>query len=657
MAGFIRRFGYYPGSEVITQIEGVVIVDLPPPGSINGVGVGVACVVGEFADMSYAVEVDSSGKVSTKYQPVEVYSSQDLLDKVGGFDETLGEFGKSMGNGFIEVRNKKFTRLVVLPVNLCSSYGMRVWRDLPTNKSATVATPIVPMAPVTMPAGREFKVGVQLARTCAPVSFSGNDAYHSGVDGSVTLAGAPAPFQAFLSPTGSFLTKGVQKGDLLVLGVVGAAGALGSDAGTYRVKTVTDATHLSLEKLDGSNFDWVTNAALPWRLHVAADGDTGGNNALGVDAGSRIPARALVSTIIAAAPMTPTIVPPAGSATGWNVLSGLAAQAHPTSGLIYTAAVQAPNAPDAAEIDALYSAALDALLTDALPARDVNLVVAARKGSTLTNLLKSHVLTASSRGLGRNAMVSPDLTQVALSTVIGDSAPGVGAARDERVWYAWPGVRTFIPEAVDYALKGADGLTHDDGYLDVAADGWLMAVCSNLPPERNPGQPGPPGNSVMAPVLAFQRNAPTLGMPEYTQLRAKGVAAPRMDRTVGPIFQSGITSSLTSGQKNINRRRMADYIEDSLAQRYVQFIKLPLTNELRDAVAGETYAFLNELLSPDNPPAQRINAFEIDKKNGNTPDLEAKGVYVIIVRVRTLASADFIVLQAEIGEGVTITTT
>jgi hypothetical protein len=50
VAGFIRRFGYFPGKEVITQIEGVVIIDLPPPGSIQGTGTGTVVCVAEYAD-------------------------------------------------------------------------------------------------------------------------------------------------------------------------------------------------------------------------------------------------------------------------------------------------------------------------------------------------------------------------------------------------------------------------------------------------------------------------------------------------------------------------------------------------------------------------------------------------------------------------------
>ena len=70
MSGFVRRYGFSPGVETITLIEGVVIVDLPPPGTVNGQSSGVVGMVGEFADMTYATSVDSSGAVTTKAQPV-----------------------------------------------------------------------------------------------------------------------------------------------------------------------------------------------------------------------------------------------------------------------------------------------------------------------------------------------------------------------------------------------------------------------------------------------------------------------------------------------------------------------------------------------------------------------------------------------------------
>ena len=76
MSGFVRRYSYYPGTETIALIEGVIIVDLPPPGSVQGVSTGVTGLVGEFTDVSSAVRVDSSGNVTTRCKPVEIFSGQ-----------------------------------------------------------------------------------------------------------------------------------------------------------------------------------------------------------------------------------------------------------------------------------------------------------------------------------------------------------------------------------------------------------------------------------------------------------------------------------------------------------------------------------------------------------------------------------------------------
>jgi hypothetical protein len=292
-------------------------------------------------------------------------------------------------------------------------------------------------------------------------------------------------------------------------------------------------------------------------------------------------------------------------------------------------------------------------------------VVPARTSSAIRAKQKSHVLDASAQGVGRITIISPELNkgsagspaygQFGTSDVIGSSDPAVGANRDERVIYCWPGTQTFIPEAVGFPMKGSDNFLHSDGYLDQGLNFWMASLLSNLPPERNPGQSSAPVPQIMSPVLGFQRGISGLGQNDYVQYRQKGIAALRIDRAAGPIFQSGITASLTSGQKNINRRRMADFLEDSLAQRYNQFAKQPLTTGLKDAVVGETVAFLDGLQSVNNPAAQRISGYLVDDKSGNTPDLEAKGIYVVIVKVRTLATADFIVLQAEIGEGVKVT--
>jgi hypothetical protein len=657
--GFVRRFGSFPGAEVLAQIEGVAIIDLPPPGAIEGVGVGVACLVGEFPDVSFGVDISATGVVTTKGHPVELFSTQDMLEKVGGFDKSIGKFGSDMGNGFVELRNKKFSRLVVVPINLASAHGYRVFRKLPGATSATNATPVVPVVGAVVEAGREFKRASTGARVnnAQRVVFDDEVAFTSGVDGS-TVAAAPAGTQVFSSPGSNFATVarpdgtvGVKKGDILVLDVIGA----NANADTYRVFADASSgspTDLTVERMNGTGFAFLTLAARPWRIHRGAVADSGPINSIGEAAGYRVPARPLDATIPVDIDLVPSVTPPALTATTADPLSGLAARTDPTTGLAFDANVQAPNAANHASIDALYDLAIDSLLTEELPARDVNILWAARKSNTIRSKLKSHVLASSGVGRGRTAIASPELDELLLATVTGDAAPGVGANRAERVDYSWPGVLTFVPEASGISIGTADGMTTEDGILDVSGDGWLAAVLSNLAPERNPGQARDPVATVLAPILGIQRGVSDLGINEYILLRQRGICGLRIDRRVGPIFQSGVTTSLTSGEKNINRRRFADFIQDSLAERLVFYSKLPVTNALRDEVQAEHEAFGDELLSENNPAAQRIRAFQIDVKSGNTPALEKRGIFVVISRWEMIPTADVIVAQTEIGLGV-----
>jgi hypothetical protein len=680
MSGFVRRFTNFPPDDVITAIEGINIIDLPPPGSIAGINENVVALVGEFADMTFATGVDSSGVISTSIEPTEIVTGQDLVNKLGGFDFTLGQFGADCGNGMVELRNKSFGRLVVAPVNLASVSGVRLWRQLATNKSATDPTPIIPTAGATVPAPLTFvqtSTPIERLNIAGRVSFSGAEAYAVATDGSTTTASSAAT-QTLTSASGAFTTVarsdgkvGVEVGDIVVLGVIGGAGALGTNASTYRVTAVPSATTLTLQTLDGANFVLTTGSAQPYRIHPGPAADSFGSGATSVmsNQGSfTVPVRPLTNgagtgasnvdgTWTVSTAITPLVAPPSGSATTWDVLSGLAGKVGPTTAIPYTAALQAPNAAQSAALDAAYSAALDALLFDNVPASEVAHVWCARKSATIRSLIRSHVLKASANGVGRTCSISPSLNLnivTALTTVTGDADPGVGANRDERVFDHWPPVKTFVPEAVGQFVKRGDGTTGTDGIIDTTGDGWMSAIMGNLAPERNPGEFSETTKKVLAPVLGYATNVPNLDINAFKLLRLRGISGIRMDKTVGPIFQSGVTTSSISGQKNINRRKMADFIEDSMASAFKPFSKLPLSDQLKDAVMGQADDFLGDLLSPDNKARQRINGYLLDDKSGNTPSSEAKGIFVLIVKVRTTPTADFIVLQFSVGEGVVV---
>jgi len=668
-AGFVRRYTSFPSIEEIQKIEGSVIVDLPPPASITGVGTGVVNVVGEFQDMTFAVKFNVPGVVptnifSTLPQTVEIFSAADLTAKTGGFDETLGEFGKSFGNGFVMIRNKKFARLLCTPINLASPQGIRVWRHLPTNASITNPAPSVPMAPATLPAGYMLKSATGgRVKTAAPVVFQSTDALVTGVNGATGVEAAVL-FFTFTSAGATFVTSGVQEGDAVALGVIGGTLENGSQAGTYRVRSVTSETVLVLETQDQiSTFTSAGFAAFVFRVHPGNTADSGGAHQALEPEAYVVPARPILNTAGLAvdgsyavnAPLPPLVAPPAATANTWDIFSGLSAAANPIA-MVFTAAIQKANAANSTSMESLYQTALDATITEDLPAHDINLVLCSRLGSTYRTMLKQHEITASAEGFGRTTQTAPTLDTLSKSTVTGNTGEGVGFARHQRLDFSWPGVQTLIPEAIGFTIACADGSTTRDGLLDVPYSGWLTSLCSNLAPERNPGELSDITVAIHSTIRGFQRGAPSLRMSDYVTFKAKGIAAPRNDPDSGFVLQSGITSSITDGERNINRQRMSDFIGDTLGRRFNLYAKLPLTEDLKDTIESEATSFLDGLLSTNNPNAQRISAYQVDRKSGNIPALEARGIFVVIIRVRTLSTLDQIVLQNEIGEGVVIVT-
>jgi hypothetical protein len=179
--------------------------------------------------------------------------------------------------------------------------------------------------------------------------------------------------------------------------------------------------------------------------------------------------------------------------------------------------------------------------------RNGGLIVSARQSNAIRGALRTNAFRASSEGLaGRVAIVRPPLGTTtraqALSTT---SQPGVGAYREQRVVYAFPGTATFVPQIAARGLSGGAGFTAD-GIIDTGFDSWVASTCSQLAPEENPGQL----TGFMAGIISVERGNPDvqdMRENDYKAFRAGGIAALRMDDGIA-IIQSGITSVEPSGR-------------------------------------------------------------------------------------------------------------
>ena len=307
-----------------------------------------------------------------------------------------------------------------------------------------------------------------------------------------------------------------------------------------------------------------------------------------------------------------------------------------------------------AAIDAAYADAIDSTLDLNSVARDGNVFYSARQSNQVRRKLRSNVVDASAIGMsGRMAVIRTPLGTTKALAQSRVAEPGVGAYRDQRVIFCWPQANSFVPIVARRGLSGGAGFTAD-GNVDIGADGFMASILSQLPPEENPGQLTAFTGGVNS--LETSPNASGLTITDYTNLKASGIAALRVDDGTA-IFQSGVTSvdpSVFPSLKNIARRRMADFIQDTLSKRLKGFGKKLSTVARRKAITSEIRQFMNGLLSKDNPASQRIDGYSVDDSSGNTQTTLAQGLFRIILKVRTLASLDSIVLETTIGESVQI---
>lgn len=292
------------------------------------------------------------------------------------------------------------------------------------------------------------------------------------------------------------------------------------------------------------------------------------------------------------------------------------------------------------QLDARYTAALDKTADTKGPAKDINFLYSARRSFAIDVYANDNAENTSNTGsAGRKYIRSG-----ALGITKAQMKVDLALIRSDRVWYTWPGWQVIIPEIQARGAAGGLGFT-DSGVITLRAHGTLAKLSALLPPEENAGQQ----TALLTNFFAIE-DVGVLTADDYKDLKASGVCAPRFDDGVA-IFQSGVTTDLTNGRKTQARRKMADFIQDSLARGLAPYVKKLNTDSRRDACVTAVDGFLSGLFSEIDPDRQRIASYSIDLSK-NTDALEALGIFVIVIKVRTLSSMDSIELRTEIGEGV-----
>jgi hypothetical protein len=303
-----------------------------------------------------------------------------------------------------------------------------------------------------------------------------------------------------------------------------------------------------------------------------------------------------------------------------------------------------------AQIDAAYQLAFDSTLSQSSIARTANIIVSARQSNAIRQMGRINAKTASNQGFYGRMFI----TRAPMNTLKATALTMVTLNRAERLVMCYPNWRTNVPLIASRGTAGGVGFTAD-GIVDVGADGFLASILSQLAVEEDPGQDTGLLDAVVG--LESGANVQNFVMEDYIAFKAAGICAPRIDEGVA-IYQSGITSVdplVLPNRTDINRRRLADYIQDSLSRRGKAFGKKLSTQARRAAMVTEIRKFMADLLSKDQPANQRIAGYDVDAVTGNTADLLARGLYAVIVSCKQLSSLKSIVLTTYVGTNVTVT--
>ena len=279
---------------------------------------------------------------------------------------------------------------------------------------------------------------------------------------------------------------------------------------------------------------------------------------------------------------------------------------------------------------------------------------AARRNTAIRQALLANAVASSLSGRGRMAIMSAD---PAATVSPADAAAGITAAaalpftenlQDDKVMMTFPQSQVTVPDL--------GGIT-----VTINADGWLTSILSNFPNEVNPGASpqATVGTDLLAAIVSVEQAyvANPIVVNDYARLLAGGVCPLLKDRTVGWWFLNGITAANAVTQPTrvpAKRRRMAFEIQDSIAGIAAAFQKQPATTEKIDAFSAALDAYFEGLLSPNEPAAQRIEAYSLDMTTYNTGPLEQIGVFQIAIAVQLIASMDSICYLTAIGETVTV---
>lgn len=210
---------------------------------------------------------------------------------------------------------------------------------------------------------------------------------------------------------------------------------------------------------------------------------------------------------------------------------------------------------------------------------------------------------------------------------------------DGRIIYAYPYVQTSIGGVLTMTNPAS----------------WLASIITQTAPQIDP---------------AFTKNAQflvgvtglksVLSRAAYIQLKDAGICSFEYDQEIGFKVKSGVVTQIADSSKvTILRRRMTDYLTNSVGKFLKNYQNAVNSKENRSLVKGSILGFVTSLqndgILPKESEITEGKVTLIDTESANTASSIAAGFFKIIWKQRIYSAMRYIVLSAEIGESVVVT--
>jgi hypothetical protein len=188
--------------------------------------------------------------------------------------------------------------------------------------------------------------------------------------------------------------------------------------------------------------------------------------------------------------------------------------------------------------------------------------------------------------------------------------------------------------------------------IEVQGGPWVAAAIVQNDPWQAPG--GAASVEALKGITALEEVSIT--RTNYESLNTAGIAPFFMSTALGGAIVRRAVTTATDGTR-IFRRRLTDYLTESIAAYLERFVEYPIDLDLDAQTLGnytKTEVDAVTTFLENEKQAQHAKDYGIDPFSANTEAGIDAGRWVLAIQVETFSMQEEIVLQAEVGETVVV---